>query len=139
MTSFKSVFWSSCISFSRCSTLDIRQIFTFAFSCSLSRSSRRILPILMSFLTFLSAFLDSLYALYLLLPAYFRSKPFLHELELKQFPPVEKALALPVLLLCELIRNCKILRITVQLQPHRYDFPLKPRVANYLLTQPHIY
>ena len=72
-------------------------------------------------------------------PAYFRSKPFLHELELKQFPPVEKALALPVLLLCELIRNCKILRITVQLQPHRYDFPLKTRVANYLLTKPHIY
>ena len=31
------------------------------------------------------------------------------------------------------------LRITVQLHPDQFDFPLKTRVANYLLTQPHIY
>ena len=66
-------------------------------------------------------------------PAYFHSKPSLHELELKQFPPFDKAIALPVLLLCELIRNCKILRITVQLKPRQFDFPLKTRVANYML------
>ena len=71
--------------------------------------------------------------------AYFHSKPSLHELQLQQFPPVDKALALPVLLLCELIRNCKILRITVRLQPHQFDFPPKTQVANYLLTRLHIY
>ena len=43
------------ISFSRCSSLDIR-LFTFAFYCSLSCSSRRILLILASFLPFLSDF-----------------------------------------------------------------------------------
>ena len=31
------------------------------------------------------------------------------------------------------------LRITVKLHPDQFDFPLKMRVANYLLTQPHIY
>ena len=46
---------------------------------------------------------------------------------------------MPVLLLCELTRNCKMLRITVQLQPHQFDFALKTRVANYLLTRLHIY
>ena len=70
---------------------------------------------------------------------YFHSKSSFHELEFKQFPPFNKALALPVLLLCELIRNCKILRITVQLKPRQFDFPLKTRVANYLITQLHIY
>ena len=55
-----------CISFSRCFLLDIR-LFTYAFYCSLSRSSRRILPILASFLTFLRVFLNSLYAFYFLL------------------------------------------------------------------------
>ena len=50
-----------------------------------------------------------------------------------------KILALPVLLICELIRNCKILRITVQLQPQQYDFSPKTRVANYLLTRLDIY
>ena len=44
-----------------------------------------------------------------------------------------KALALLVFLLFELIRNCKILRVVVQLQPHQFDFPLKTQVANYLL------
>ena len=55
-----------CISFSRCSLLDIR-LFTYTFYCSLWRSSRRILPILASCLTFFRVFLDSLYAFYFLL------------------------------------------------------------------------
>ena len=50
----------------------------------------------------------------------------------------KKYLALRVLLLSELIRYCKIQIITIQLQPHQYDFPLKTRVANYLLTRLHI-
>ena len=70
---------------------------------------------------------------------YFHSKSSFHELEFKQFPSFDKALALPVLLLCKLIRNCKILRITVQLKPRQFDFPIKTRVANYLITQLHIY
>ena len=80
------------ISFSLCSSLDIR-LFTYAFSCSLLRSSRRILPILASFLTFLRVFLDSLYAFYLLLSLIALSlsfqpillKTLLHELELWEF------------------------------------------------------
>ena len=55
-----------CISFSRCSSLDIC-LFTYVFSCCLSRPSRHILPILASFLTFLRVFVDSLYAFYFLL------------------------------------------------------------------------
>ena len=55
-----------CISVFCCSSLDIR-LFTYAFSCSLSLSSRHILPILASFLTFIRVFLDSLYAFYSLL------------------------------------------------------------------------
>ena len=55
-----------CVFFSRCYSLDVR-LFTYAFYCSLSRSSRRVLPILASFLTFLPDFMDSLYAVYLLL------------------------------------------------------------------------
>ena len=51
----------------------------------------------------------------------------------------DKALILPVLLLCELIRIYGILRITVQLQPHQVDFALKTRVADYLLTRLHIH
>ena len=51
----------------------------------------------------------------------------------------KKYLALRVLLLSELIRYCKIQIITIQLQPHQYDFPLKTRVANYLLTRLHIF
>ena len=54
------------VSFSRCSSLDIC-LFTYALYCSLSRSSRRILPILASFLTFFGVFIDSLYAFYFLL------------------------------------------------------------------------
>ena len=71
-------------------------------------------------------------------PGYFHSKPSLHELELLQFPPVDKALVLLVFLFCELIRNCKTLRIIVQLQSHQFDFALKTWVVYYLLTRPHI-
>ena len=62
----KVIFGALCISLSLCSSLDIR-LFTYAFSCSILRSSRRILPILASFLTFARVFLDSLYAFYFLL------------------------------------------------------------------------
>ena len=72
-------------------------------------------------------------------PAYFHPKLFLHELELQQFSPAKKNPAVSVLLLCELIKNRKILRINGQLQPHQFDFPLKTRVANYFLTRLHIY
>ena len=54
------------ISFSRCPSLETR-LFTYALYCSLSCPSRRILPILAYFVTFLGDFLDSLYAVYLLL------------------------------------------------------------------------
>ena len=54
-----------CISFSRCSSLDIR-LYTYVFSCSLPHSFRRILPILVPSLTFLRVFLDSLYVFYFL-------------------------------------------------------------------------
>ena len=50
----------------RCFSLDIR-LFTYISSCSLSHSSRRLLSILVSSLTFLHVFLDSLYAFYFLL------------------------------------------------------------------------
>ena len=68
----------SCIS----SSLDICH-FTCAFSCFPSRSSRSVLPILASFLTFLRVFLDSLRLLLLaffgrsvsVFPAYFHSNP----------------------------------------------------------------
>ena len=70
----------------------------------------------------------------------------LFELTLKEYLPENyrknkrqknkknKALAPPVLLFSELFINCKILRITVQLQPHQFGFALKTRIANYLLT-----
>ena len=50
----------------RCFSLDIR-LFTYISSCSLSHSSRRLLSILVSSLTFLHVFLDSLYTFYFLL------------------------------------------------------------------------
>ena len=71
--------------------------------------------------------------------SYFHSNPSLHKLESYQFPSVDKASALPVLLPCELIRNFKILRVTIQLQPHQFDFALKTQAANYLLTRLHIH
>ena len=55
--------WALLISFLRCSSLDIC-LFTYAFSCSLSRFSRRISA---SFLTSLLFSLDWLYAFYFLL------------------------------------------------------------------------
>ena len=89
MSSFQSVFWSSLyfllkLLFARYSP------FTYSFSCSLSRSSRRILPIL-AFLRTFWAFFSTLFMPLLLaffgrsvsfFPAYIRSKPFLHELKL---------------------------------------------------------
>ena len=144
MTSFQSVFWSVFVFPSRIfSSLDIR-LFTYAFSCSLSRSSHRIIGVLSNFLArftrlasrlLLLAFFGRFVSFF---PGYFHSKPSLHELELLQFPPVDKALVLLVFLFCELIRNCKILRITVQLQSHQFDFALKTWVVYYLLTRPHI-
>ena len=117
MTSFQSVFWSVFVFPSRIfSSLDIR----------FTRIASRLLLIAF-FGRFVSFF-----------PGYFHSKPSLHELELLQFPPVDKALVLLVFLFCELIRNCKILRITVQLQSHQFDFALKTWFVYYLLTWPHI-
>ena len=117
MASFQSVFWSVFVFPSRIfSSLDI---------CFTRLASRLLL--LAFFGRFVSFF-----------PGYFHSKPSLHELELLQFPPVDKALVLLVFLFCELIRNCKILRITVQLQSHQFDFALKTWVVYYLLTRPHI-
>ena len=43
-----------------------------------------------------------------------------------------------IMLLYELINNCKIVRISVQQQSHQFDFPLKTRVVNYLLARLHI-
>ena len=113
-------------------------------SRSFSRSFYRNSTVLVYSLTILRVFLDSLYVFYFLFfffgrsvsffSSYFHSKPSLHKLESKQFPPADNALALPVLLLCELIRICEILRITVKLQPHQFDFALKTRVANHFLT-----
>ena len=79
-----------CISFSRYGSLNIR-LFRYAFYFSLSRSSRRFLLVLTSFLTLLRVFLDSLDAFYLLLSSValsisfqpiFHSKPSLHRLDL---------------------------------------------------------
>ena len=62
-------------------------LFTYAFSCSLSRSPRCILPVLESFDTFLRVFLNSRYAFHCLLSLVaqflsfqpsFTQKPFLH-------------------------------------------------------------
>ena len=59
-----------CTSYSRCSSLDICR-FTYVFSCSLSCSFHRILHILVSSLTFLRVFLDSLYVFYVLFVCFF--------------------------------------------------------------------
>ena len=40
------------------------------------------------------------------------------------------------MLLCELSKSCKILRITVQIQPQLFWSPAQTHVANYLLTHP---
>ena len=96
------------MSFSRCSSLDIR-LFTSVFSCSLSRSayfgvlsnflarfSRLALRLLLLFFC-VCFFFDRSVSFY---TTYFHSKLSLHELELRQFPPADKTLALWVLLLC---------------------------------------
>ena len=78
-----------CISLSRYSSLDI-YLFTYVFSCSLSRFFHRILLILVSSLTFLRVFLDALYLFSCFFfgrsvsffSSYFHSKPSLHKLEL---------------------------------------------------------
>ena len=132
MTSLQSVFRSSLYFLL---TLDIH-LFHLCLSSSLSRSSRRILPILASFLTFLRVFLYSLYAIYFLLSLVaLLSSPF----SLKTLSPRTWMITIssgwPVLLLCELIRNSKILRITV----HQFEFPLQTRIENYLLARLHIY
>ena len=54
-----------CISFWRCSSLDIC-LFIYFFSCSLSRSFHRILPFVVSSQTILRVFIDSLYFFYFL-------------------------------------------------------------------------
>ena len=54
-----------CISFCRCSSLDIC-LFIYVFSCSLSRSFHRILPFVVSSQTILRFFIDSLYFFYFL-------------------------------------------------------------------------
>ena len=54
-----------CISFWRCSSLDIC-LFIYVFSCSLSRSFHRILPIVVSSQTIFRVFIDSLYFFYFL-------------------------------------------------------------------------
>ena len=135
MTLFQSVFWSSLyflltLPFVRYSPLYLCLfLFSFAFlslysacfsdlSNFLSRFSR------LTWRLLLLAFFGRSVSFF---PAYFHSNPFLHELELKQFPPDDKALALPVLLLWKLIKNSKIPRVTFQLQPHQFDFPLKTR------------
>ena len=114
------------------------------------RSFSRILPIFVSSLTFFRVFLDSLYVFYSLLflvakslsfHPIFTQNPLSTNLNYNNFLPLtkyKKYLALRVLLLSELIRYCKILIITVQLQPYQFDFPLKTRIAHYLLTRLHI-
>ena len=84
-----------------------------------------------SSLYFLSYFLLSLVALSLSFQPIFTQNPISTNLKYDNF------LRLKRLLLCQyyyFTRNCKILKITVQLQPHHFDFQLKTRVANYLLA-----
>ena len=79
----------------------------------------------------LSYFLLSLVALSLSFQPIFTQNPISTNLKYDNF------LRLKRLLLCQyyyFTRNCKILKITVQLQPHHFDFQLKTRVANYLLA-----
>ena len=110
MTSFQSIFESSLYFlhtwfFSRYSPFYSRLfLFCFAFLYLyfayfnvLSNSAFSRLTLRLLLLVFFGRFVSSF-------PAYFH---FLHELELKQCLAVDKALALPILLLCKLIRNFK--------------------------------
>ena len=127
MTSFQSVFRALCISFSRYSPFYF-SLFPISFTFLLLYSAY--FSVLSNSL---SRFLDLFYAFHSLLSSVTLSLSFTqNHFCTNLFPPVDKASALPVLLLCKLITNCKILRITIQLQPHQYDFPLKTRVAKLL-------
>ena len=134
-----------CISFSHCSSLDNR-LYTYVFSCSLSRSFRRILLILVSSLTFLRFFSTRFTSF---TSCFFRSRGLFLFIPFSLKTPSPQTWIITIFsrwqsfssagIVCELIKNCKILRITVQLQPHQFDFALKTRVANYLLKRLHIY
>ena len=145
-------------SFLHCSSLDIR-LFTYVISCSLFAFLSPysvflffffffVFGVLFNFLDYFSPIALRLLLLFAFLVAQslsfhpiFTQNPLSTNLNYNNSLPLskyKKYLALRVLLLSELIRYCKILRITIQLQPHQYDFPLKTRVANYLLTRLHI-
>ena len=117
------------------SSLDIR-LFISAFSRSLSRFSCRILPILASFLTLFRVFLDLFYAFHFLfssvaLSLSFTQNHFSTNLNYNNFLRLTKRQLCRYCCFASWLTNYKILRITIQLQPQKYDFPLKTRVANY--------
>ena len=145
-------------SFLHCSSLDIR-FFTYVISCSLFAFLSPysvflffffffVFGVLFNFLDYFSPIALRLLLLFAFLVAQslsfhpiFTQNPLSTNLNYNNSLPLskyKKYLALRVLLLSELIRYCKIQIITIQLQPHQYDFPLKTRVANYLLTRLHI-
>ena len=145
-------------SFLHCSSLDIR-LFTYVISCSLFAFLSPysvflffffffVFGVLFNFLDYFSPIALRLLLLFAFLVAQslsfhpiFTQNPLSTNLNYNNSLPLskyKKYLALRVLLLSELIRYCKIQIITIQLQPHQYDFPLKTRVANYLLTRLHI-
>ena len=145
-------------SFLHCSSLDIR-LFTYVISCSLFAFLSPysvflffffcfVFGVLFNFLDYFSPIALRLLLLFAFLVAQslsfhpiFTQNPLSTNLNYNNSLPLskyKKYLALRVLLLSELIRYCKIQIITIQLQPHQYDFPLKTWVANYLLTQLHI-
>ena len=138
-------------SFLHCSSLDIR-LFTYVISCSLFAFLSPysvflffyffffVFGVLFNFLDYFSPIALRLLLLFAFLVAHslsfhpiFTQNPLSTNLNYNNSLPLskyKKYLALRVLLLSELIRYCKILRITIQLQPHQYDFPLKTRIAN---------
>ena len=145
-------------SFLHCSSLDIR-LFTYVISCSLFAFLSPysvflffffffVFGVFFNFLDYFSPIALRLLLLFAFLVAQslsfhpiFTQNPLSTNLNYNNSLPLskyKKYLALRVLLLSELIRYCKIQIITIQLQPHQYDFPLKTRVANYLLTRLHI-
>ena len=147
MTPFQSVFWSSL-----CFLLTLLFAVNSPFDLCLFLLSFAFLLPYSAYLSVLSNFLARFprLALRLLLLAFFGcSVSFFSSLfSLKTLSPRTwvitissgwQSLSLSILLLCDLFKKCKILRITVQLQPHQFDLPLKTRVANYLLTRPRIY
>ena len=146
MTTFQSVFWKSLyfpltLLFARYSPLYVSLfLFSFAFP-------RRTLPILASFLTFLRVFLDSLYAFYFLLSLVplslsfqpiFTQNPFSTNLNYNNFLRLRKLYPCRYCCFASWLK-LQILKITVQLHPNQFDFPLKTRTANYSLLRLHIY